>query len=386
MEAAAKANGPITDNESVRVAREELKKAMEAGENVLTPIDSVCNIPPMHRISIEKMMFSADPAEQEMYVQQDNDDDPPEKKKYTPTKRALLAIAHAGNVQVKHEFSGMTKQERNKEGQVIYIAWKVVGIKQNLDGSASGWEAEADIDFMVEEERILEGKKRSFARARKEWWTKKSPKEKEEYIKMKAREDFLNFKRYGAARCETSALLRLIRAFFPLLKGVYAYDKLQKPFVVARLVFRPDYADEYVRHKAIELAFKAAQGVYGIQAPSFPQPRQIPTQVVDMESPNGHSFEMPEAERMPEEPERPDDLPNGEPEKPRVKPVEEQKLDFENCDLASKVKTLEQLMKKKAFVRGKGKALNEYTPVGLMAFFEKLIAMTDKPAEDDIPF
>lgn len=373
MEATIKQTGPIPEEESVRIARKALEDAIAAGENVLTPLDSVCNTPPMHVVTIEKMIFSTDPAEQEMYVQEGDKKDPPEKKKYSPAKRALLMIAHAGNVQIRHEFSGRTDDRSDPN----YMSWKIVGVRLNLDGSQSSWQGENDFEWNILEEQILEGKRKSSAYWKQDWWTKKSPKEKDEYIKRVGREDYLNFRRHGAARCETGALLRLIRGFFPLLKGVYSYEKLQKPFVVARLVFRPDYRDEYVRRQAIDLAFRTVQGIFGPQNMSALQPRQLPGSSIDMQPTDSGGYEMPEAER-----------PESEPEPWPVQDNLQDNLqdNYRQADHPGKVQIIEDLIKRKGYSTAKlAKPVDEYSEEKLAPFFEHLLSLPDKPADDDIP-
>lgn len=385
MAAVEKTNGPITPGESVKAAREELKKAMEAGENILTLPDEVCNIPPMHIVTVRRVPVSPDPADNEVYVQEGDKDDPPEKKKYTLRKEPLLTIAHAGNVQLRHEFCGMTAHERDSQGNVVYMAWKMVGVRLNLDGSQSSWQGEADFDFKIIEDQILEGKRKSASYWKQDWWKKKSAQEKDEHIKKIAHQDYLNFRRHAAARCETAALLRLIHGFFPMIKGVYSYQKLQKPFVVARLVFRPDYADEYVRRQAIDQAFRAVAGIFG--PPSQPVfPRQLPGSSIEMQPNDSGGYEMPEAERA-ERPEadEPEQWGETEPDPPEVA-----RNDFQAADVKGKIQMISALIDRKGWDRKKltrPMTPENYTEKALTTFFESLLAMQDATAkaDDDIP-
>jgi len=369
METQANYGGPITYNESIEAATRELAKAKEGGENLLMPSDSLNNVPPMHKVTVERVRLSPDPIDKDIYVQQGNADDPPEKKRYAVTKEGLLKLSSCAGVQWDYDHS--CRIDRQDSGQ--YIAWRMVGAVQRLDGSWLPLQGAYDLDFDVIEEQILD-QKRSAVRywANAKWWKEMNSDQKEAYILKKTREDLLMFKRHKVARCETGAMLRAIRGLLNV-KGTYSHAELQKPFVIARLVFQPDYADPYIKAQAVALAFRAMQGVYGIiQAPSFPQPRQIPAHVIDMEG-GGGSYEMPHQgdEYIPAERVEPEPEPDSE------------AVDFENSDKSGKVKALEALCKRKGFVRKQAKALDQYTEKGLTAFYEKLIAMPD--LDDDIP-
>ncbi len=370
--------GPITYNESIEAARKELSAAIAAGENLLMPTDSLGNVPAMHKVSVERIKLSPDPQDKDVYVQQGKDDDTPDKKRYALTKDGLLKLSSCAGVQWDYDHSGRIDKHETPD----YISWRIVGAIQRLDGSWLPLQGAYDLDFDVIEEQILEQKKATAAK----WWTnakwyKELGKEGQQaYIQKKAREDLLLVKRHKVARCETGAMLRAIRGLLNI-KGTYSYSELQKPFVIARLVFQPDYADPIIKAQAVALAFKAMQGVYGISAPSFPQARQIPQNLpIDLEE-NGHGgYGIPE---MPEDLEPPPPSPADDPPPDKA---EAQKIDFENATQADKIKTLETLCTRKGYAREKGKALDKYSDKGLLLFYEKLVAMPDAVVADDIPF
>lgn len=374
--------GPITYEDSIKTAREELAKAVEAGENLLMPSDSLNNVPAMHRVTIERIKLSPDPQDKDVYVQQGKDDDTPEKKRYALTKDGVLKLSSCAGVQWDYDHSGRLDRHETPD----YISWRMVGAVQRLDGSWLPLQGAYDLDFDVIAEQILEQKRNTAARfwTNAKWFKELGKDGQQAYIAKKSREDLLLVKRHKVARCETGAMLRAIRGLLNI-KGTYSHAELQKPFVIARLVFQPDYADPIIKAQAVALAFKAMQGVYGISAPSFPQPRQIlQANPIDLES-NGHDghYGIPGTDipEMPEDIEPPPPTPTDEPHP--TKSIESQKADFENADKSQKVQILEALCKQKGFERQKGKALSQYSDTGLLTFFEKLIAMPDA---DDIPY
>jgi hypothetical protein len=382
MEAQAKCgNGPITYNESIEAARKELEAAVKAGENLLMPSDSLNNVPPMHKVSVERIKLSSDPNDKDVYVQQGREDDPEEKKRFALTKDGLLKLSSCAGVQWDYDHSG--RIDRMDSGS--YIAWRAVGAVQRLDGSWLPLQGSYDLDFEVIAEQTEEQKKSAAAKfwTNAKWWKAMSKEQQEAYLQKKIREEVLLIKRHKMARVETGAMLRAIRGLLNV-KGTYSAAELSKPFVIARLAFQPDYADPIIKAQAVALAFKAMQGVYGIQAPSFPQPRQIPAQVMDLETGNGHTYEMPEAEPIPLD-DGPETGGAGAPD-----PLEVARNEFAECNAAGKVAMISKLIDRKGWDRSKlTRPLDaaNYTEKALNTFFESLIVMQDKPAkqDDDIP-
>ena len=371
-ETQAKYGGPITYEDSIKAAREELAKAVEAGENLLMPSDSLNNVPPMHKISVERIKLSPKTDDKDVYPQGSGgtDDDGESKQRYALTKDGLLKLSSCAGVQWDYDHSGRIDNMSDPN----YIAWRMVGAVQKLDGSWLPLQGSYDLDMMVIHEDLLELYKRKCKN-----WKNLNAEGKEAYADGEAKKEVLKIKRHKVARVETGAMLRAIRGLLNV-KGTYSIAEIQKPFVIARLVFQPDYADPIIKAQAVALAFKAMQGVYGIQAPSFPQPRQIPAHVVNMESNGNGGYGMadpiePEPEPEPE----PQDF--GAPD-----PVEVARNDFSGCNKKGKLEMINTLIGRKGYDTSKLKSpLPNYPEEKLAPFFEHLLALPDKPADDDIP-
>jgi len=373
--------GPITYTESIDAAKRELAAAVTNGENLLMPTDSLNNVPPMHKVTVERIKLSPKPEDKDVYLQQGKeDDDKPDRRRYALTKEGLLKLSSCAGIQWDYNYSGRT----DKQNDPNYISWRAVGAVQKLDGSWLPLQGSYDLDFDVIEEQIMEQKKSAAGRywSNAKWWQAMSKDKQEAYIKAKAREDFLQVKRHKVARCETGAMLRAIRGLLNV-RGTYSLAELQKPFVIARLVFQPDYADPIIKAQAVSLAFKAMQGVYGIQAPTFPEPRQIPGQVLDMEQTENGGYGMPGNGDEPPPDDSPPDEP--QPDEPDDK-LPETLAEFKVYNSVRQVEILEKLMKRKGWSESSlKKPLGEFAHQHRLEFYEKLASMEDKP-QDDIPF
>lgn len=366
--------GPITYRESIKEAKKNLADAIDNKWNVLTSLDSLINIPPDHKVTIEKIEFSPDLENREVYLQEGKKEDDNEKKRYAIAKNGLLRIAQDGGVQIDHSNSGRIDDMRSKD----YIAWRVVGAAQRLDGSWFPLQASYDIDYEIIWEEILEGKRRSASYWKKEWWKKKSDDEKNAQIKKIARSDFLRFKRHGMSRCETGALLRLIRGCFPLMKGVYKHEEIIKPFVVARLVYQPNQNDPIIRAQMATAFLSSMRGVYGAPTPQIPH---VPAHIVDMERNTNGSYEP-----KPTDPEPEPDHPSSEPEPENGDDDPTEKEVFSGLGKEEQIRLLKTMAERKGYVLKDLKfPVEQFTDVHRADFFKILNEMEDK-IDDNIPF
>ena len=376
MAAIERTNGPITYEDSIKAAREELAKAVEAGENLLMPTDSLNNVPAMHKVSIERIKLSPNPDDKDVY---------PQGKRFALTKEGLLKLSSCAGVQWDYSFSGRTDPMNNPD----YISYRVVGAVQRLDGSWLPLQGAYDLDFLVIEEQAFEGKKETTKTWKNNGWDKMTAKERDAACKKLAHDDVLAIRRHKVARCETGAMLRAIRGLLNV-KGTYSAAELQKPFVIARLAFQPDYADPIIKAQAVALAFKAMQGVFGLpQGQAQFQPRALPGSSIDMQPTDSGGYEMPEAERCTDEP-GPGQFTQSEWDQAAhgsVVAPEQLKTQYARTDKPGKVKIIEDLIKRKGYSITKlAKPVDEYSEEKLMPFFEHLMSLPDvAPADDDIP-
>lgn len=362
----------LSNAESIAIARKEIEEALKKGWNVLTPIEGIDNVPAMHKVTVETVTVSDSPDDKEIYPQTGTEKDKPEKRRWSLHKSPLMDLMSRANVQWDWTNSGRLDDRRDKD----YISTRMVGAIQRLDGTFSPLAGSADIDFSVESEIAIEEADRTATSfyAGKDWWEKKTEKEKKIYLDRRATKAVLQKKKFGIRLVETAAMLRALKGFLHI-KETYTYEQIKKPFVVARLVFQPDNTDPVVRTALLEMGFRAAEGIYGIQGkgnPFVPQ-RSLPANTIEAEPNENGSYEVPS-----DKPE-PDDFPEDE------QKADPQETDFENADDDTQLETLRSMAKalKKELIDFKNSP--DCEGFKRTDMFRHLRSLIDK-AEDDIPF
>jgi len=304
------------------------------------------------------------------------------KGKFRLHARALYKIAQAGNVQWDPHRSGpLSMPDTN------VIGYKAVGGIRKGTGELMVFDGYKDMDLDVEYDIIREAyekKRTDYDRSTPQWWQKMSQEAKDNYIKNCIDRDFTAKKRYAPEMCETGARCRVIRALFPDVASEFDADDLNKPFVVLRFRVNLNHENPEIRSALQQQQLLSAMGVFG-NAPAQPaapsQPAALPTTITQQlpepidpeEDPNLEDFTAQEEERhWTQEP-----------------GISKEKADFEACDHAQKIETLEKMMERKNFPASN---LNQpFTheswskhPESLSRLFDHLASLPD--VEDDIPY
>jgi len=356
----------------------ELDKYREQDANMLCPTTKIDGLSDWHDVVVDSISLSVNPDDGDIYKQRDND------SKSILTGQALQKLAVCAGVVWNPRETKATTLEKN------YVAYNAVGCIRKTDGQMVCFQAEYDIDMDVIEDEIRE--KYEFKRREwldenynKTWFKKMSPANQKAYVDKKINEE-LNFKRRHKTKlAATGAKNRVIRALLGIKKG-YTAAELQKPFVMPRVIIRPDFSDPEVKRTMMQVAIQSMTGVYG------PMPAQIDQSVDDtIDLPDSDYHTVPDDE-FPDEPDFPDES-DAEP------PTTDPRLDFENADRGTQVATLKELAKQKNFptqvitkaqlergVTGILYPLDQFNEKARMNLFDKLIAMPDKQDENDRPF
>lgn len=125
------------------------------------------------------------------------------------------------------------------------------------------------------------------------------------YIDKCIRRDMLQKRKHKSKLAETGAMTRVVRALLNL-KSTYTAKELEKPFIVVRTVFQPDYSDPDTKKALAEASVQAVAGVFGParQLQLTDAPVNV-TPVATTEFPDDIP-EAPEAEPGDEAPEEPE--------------------------------------------------------------------------------
>jgi len=343
----------------------EIEKYKSKGANVLLPSTMIGGLSEFHHPVIEAVQLSSKPDDGDVY--QDSIT-----KKYRLTKQALVKLSNCAGVSW-HPYE--TKRVDNRMDR-DYVAYQAVGGIRKADGSSIAFKAEYDMDFEVIEEELTA---QYTAKAQKG-----SEEEKRVYIEKSVRKELLFKRKHKVKLCEAGAMNRVIRSLLGLKNG-YTTEELQKPFVTVRIVIRPDYGDKDVRRQMMKAAVKSMTGIYGDSGNSgsnIPDSDDFDNKVIDVPDDDGCSPA--------------DDTPHGEPKVPdtnsRTKSVQDQEIDFSNCDPAEQIKILETLIERKSYDTSNfPKPMAQFGEANRISLFRKLLTLPDAQAlpplsDDEILF
>ena len=230
--------------------------------NKLTPTDTIMEISPLQRVTLEMVTISADPNDGEIYKVGTKQVRGKWEDQYALAKPTLDRIAHALGISW---IPSDTKRidDRSDPKRVEYRA---VGVYKQTDGTIKTIVGDKEIDLeaiedetrFALEEKAMNG--RFYVNKKKyEYGTD----ECEKMIDFQTRKAMLVKKKFKLALAESGAKNRAIRSMG--LQSTYTIDDLKKPFVVPRVDFDPNIlmSDPTMKKALMENAMSSAQQLYG---------------------------------------------------------------------------------------------------------------------------
>ena len=342
-------------NEEKSLVLLEIERAKRDKMNVLIPNTHLEGISEFHVPIIAYVPLSPEPVDGDVYFHN-------ESGKFALTKQGLMTLSKEAGI-VWHPTE--TRRVDNR-GDRDYVAYRAVGGIRMADGTIV-WAppGEYDMDFEVIEEKLRVQYEKSGKKA------KKAGDELQGYIDYCVKRDLLHKRDHKIKLAAAGAMNRVVRMLLGLKPG-YTKQELNQPFVVARIVFKPDYSDPQTKKRMIDKGIESLTSVYGAEAFGEAQmdspPIDIPSENIDG-SGHGPENQNDKAGNAEDEPE-PDNITNAE-------------ADFTASDDSSQISTLKILAKRKGYdLKQLKRPLDKFTEVNRKDFFDKLTEMMD----DDIPF
>jgi hypothetical protein len=306
-----------------------IEKAKIEGCNLLLPSQRIEGLSEFHKPIIERVQLSSNPEEGDVYAHDNGSDGP--KKKWRPTKQALMKLSVCAGV-----IWSVTESKRIDNGaDRNYIAYRAVGGIRKADGQPVFFSADYDLDLEVVEEELRESYLQKNVRNKEKGW-------KLNDVEACVKRDLLQKRKNKLKLCEAGAMNRVLRMLLGI-KQAYTTEELSKPFVIMRVVFRPDYNDKEVRARMIDASIKAMTGIYGGDAISqAPTPAAEPIDITPIDE---------------EPPCPPDPEPTAEPEPPQAAeepkaeepPTADPGLDFSNMTAEDQGGVIERIAKRKGY-------------------------------------
>ncbi len=233
--------------------------------NVLVPTQTVQQVSPWHAARTSVVVINPDPLQGDVFKVGSRWNEQTKKTEdiFCPAKPALMRIAAAAGIVWNWRESGPLTLTKD------YVCYKAVGALRLPDGSWQPIMAEKEIDLTVIEEETYEANlKKALEYA--------SDQKKQSYLKgmtveqwaaAQTKANMIQWRKNKLMRAETGAMLRVIRAALGM-KSQYTREELQKPFIVPRIDFSPDYSDPEVRQALIQNGVQAMASLFGQSAPA----------------------------------------------------------------------------------------------------------------------
>lgn len=348
-----------------------LAQAKKDGWNILTPSITTEGLTPLHAVTVEKLELSPDPKDGDVY--------PHDKEKFIIHKQGLEKLSNLAGI----ELIKTVRTDSGSDRQ--YISYQAGGFIRKADGSVVMCVKTYGMDFEVIEEEVREMYQERMAsysknKGPKEWPNFLDDRQKSEWIDDKTRKEVRRRRKYKDQLCESGAQARVKRDLLGL-KTFYTKEELQRPFVVVRIVLKPDYEDPAIKRMLTQAAISAQGQLFGI-------PEQAPPMIGGSTTPPAQITHHETGEDI-----EPAALPNGDvtdadytmtpPNDAAPDPAEVARQDFEGADVKSKISILNKLITRKNYDKSQlKKPLEEFTEPQLVSFYD---ALSDMP-DDDIPF
>ena len=329
----------------------EIERAKKAGMNMLIPSTHIEGMSELHAPVIDYVEISPDPKAGDVYFHK-------ESGKFVFAKQGLMKISRAAGI-MWHPVE--TRRSDNRADR-NYVSYRALGGVRMPDGEIAWIPGEYDMDLEVIEDELqgqylASGKKK-----------KKSGNELEDYVNYCVKRDLLYKRKHRVKLCETGAMSRVIRSLIVDLKAGYTQKELSFPFVVTRIIFKPDYRDPKTRDIMIQKGIESSMSVYGNDETRLPLP-EPPSLEIPHDDGSSNDHGAPTIKEPPEEPE--------------ADTMSHKKADFEAADEKGQIDTLKTLAKRKGYdLKQLTKPLDEFTDDQRGGFFDKLMEMADL----DMPF
>ena len=230
--------------------------------NMLVPTTSLQQVSPWHAARVSMVQADPDPESGDVYKVGGKKVNGKWVDVFSPAKPLLMRVAAAAGIVWNWRESGPMAAEKS------YVCYKAVGALRLPDGTWQPFMATKEIDLDVIEEETYDSniekaegyaadpKKRNYLKGL-------SP---EEWSKRQTRSNMIQWRKNKLMRAETGAMLRVIKAALAM-KSQYTKEELQKPFIVPRIDFSPDYSDPEVRQMLLQNGAAAMAGLFGQSAP-----------------------------------------------------------------------------------------------------------------------
>jgi hypothetical protein len=166
-------------------------------------------------------------------------------------------------------------RDRDRATGHVYIRVRATGAVLQPNGEHYLISAHKEIDTADEEQQILHQKAAKYRRENKLALTDPIPAAVMATLEDATKRDLMQIREHILGIAETKAQNRVIRKLLSL-KQVYTQAELDRPFVIPRLLYRPDLTDPMALERAQIDGRRAATELYGQPRFSSTEGRELP--------------------------------------------------------------------------------------------------------------
>ena len=333
------ASEPSTALAIVQKVNNELEEARKRGCHVLS-VYTIQEPPALHTLVVRTVKINPVATAGDVYPQQGG---------LAFHRTAYDRLMQAAGIQVMHRDSGRVDDGSNPR----LVRYKAVGRMKLMDGTWQVRDAEKEINLDVCEKEL----RASF---------RKKHVGKADMLRRETDEvyaDLLQIQKHMLARAKTGAENALVCKFLAMKKS-YSADELKNEFVFPALVFRPDPNHPMDRQYLLDQGSGAMTALYGRgEHDQSPPPSHSP----DEDKPFTPTTLEAEYTHV-EDPAGTDKTPT---------PSENQRADFQVCDVETQVRILDGLIQRKAFKRETTDPLKDWPAERRLSFFDHLQTLAD---------
>jgi len=255
----------------------EIELYKKEGANLLMPSTHyIDGLSKFHAVVVDAVRLDPDPENGDVYDPKDDGKFLRDKKDGTLNPLKKVRITKQGLNKLTNTagliWSPSQSHPITDRSDKTYVAYRAVGGIRRPDGQPLFYAATYDMDLKLEKEKLLdkyEGQADNVipnTNPPKLWRGEKSH---AEYVEYCVKRDMFQKRTNALKLCESGAKNRVIREVLGL-KNAYTIAELQKPFVMARIIFQPDYTDKEVSRRLLDAHLAALTGIYGLPEPTTP--------------------------------------------------------------------------------------------------------------------
>ncbi|OPY64119.1 MAG: hypothetical protein A4E56_00173 [Pelotomaculum sp. PtaU1.Bin065] len=229
--------------------------------NVLVPTTYMQQISPFHRMRVEEVKISPNPGDGDVFKVGSTKVGDGWQDVLSLSKTAILKLSNAAGIIWNFYETKVLSATQD------YVLYQAVGAIRKTSGEWVPLKATKEIDLTVIKEELMEAnlKKANEMSKKPDERKKLADMTPQQWAENQTRTNLIQWRKNKLMRAETGAMLRVVRALLAI-KHQYSTQELQRPFIVPRVDFSPDYTDPEVRRMVTEHGIKATTELFGAAA------------------------------------------------------------------------------------------------------------------------